>query len=74
MADRSEVDARMRREWEARAKENARYYINDSMQVYFNGINLGDEPFYNYFDTRNQNAQYEEYGRTFELGFTWQLN
>jgi outer membrane receptor protein involved in Fe transport len=52
----------------------ARYYINDSMQVYFNGINLGDEPFYNYFDTRNQNAQYEEYGRTFELGFTWQLN
>jgi TonB dependent receptor. len=28
----------------------ARYYINDSMQVYFNGINLGDEPFYNYFD------------------------
>ncbi|MBJ2129037.1 TonB-dependent receptor [Alteromonas sp. IB21] len=52
----------------------ARYYINDSMQVYFNGINLGDEPFYNYFDTRSQNAQYEEYGRTFELGFTWQLN
>ncbi len=52
----------------------ARYYINDSMQMYFNGINLGDEPFYNYFDTRNQNAQYEEYGRTFELGFTWQLN
>jgi len=52
----------------------ARYYINDTMQVYFNGINLGDEPFYNYFDTRNQNAQYEEYGRTFELGLTWQLN
>jgi len=52
----------------------ARYYINDTMQVYFNGINLGDEPFYNYFDTRSQNAQYEEYGRTFELGFTWQLN
>ncbi|AXT40668.1 TonB-dependent receptor [Alteromonas sp. BL110] len=52
----------------------ARYYINNSLQVYFNGINLGDEPFYNYFDTRSQNAQYEEYGRTFELGFTWQLN
>lgn len=52
----------------------ARYYINDSMQVYFNGVNLGDRPFYNYFDTRNRNAQYESYGRTFELGFTWQLN
>lgn len=52
----------------------ARYYINDSMQVYFNGVNLSDRPFYNYFDTRNRNAQYESYGRTFELGFTWQLN
>lgn len=52
----------------------ARYYINSSMQVYFNGVNLGDEPFYNYFDTRNRNAQYESYGRTFELGFTWQMN
>ena len=52
----------------------ARYYINSSMQVYFNGVNLSDEPFYNYFDTPNRNAQYESYGRTFELGFTWQLN
>ena len=43
------------------------------MLIYFNGINLSDEPYYHYFDQRNRNAQYEEYGRTFELGFTWQM-
>lgn len=52
---------------------SAKYYINDDMNVYFNAINISDEPFYNYFDQRNRNAQYEEYGRTFELGFRWQM-
>ena len=52
----------------------ARYYLSDTMQVYFNGVNLLDEPYYHYFDQPNRNAQYETYGRTFELGFTWQLN
>ncbi|AIF98697.1 TonB-dependent receptor [Alteromonas australica] len=51
----------------------AKYFINDDMQLYFNAVNLTDEPFYNYFDTRNKNAQYEEYGRTYQVGFTWQL-
>ncbi|MDO6567552.1 TonB-dependent receptor [Alteromonas sp. 1_MG-2023] len=51
----------------------AKYYINNDMQVYFNAININNEPFYNYFDSRNNNAQFEEYGRTFELGFTWQI-
>ncbi len=51
----------------------AKYYINDTMNVYFNAININDEPYYHYFDSRNRNAQYEEYGRTFELGFTWQI-
>lgn len=49
----------------------AKYYINNDMQVYFNGINLGDEPLYHYFDERNRNAQFEQYGRTFEIGFIW---
>ncbi|WP_420934609.1 TonB-dependent receptor [Alteromonas sp. A081] len=49
----------------------AKYYINNDMQVYFNGINLGDEPLYNFFDERNRNAQFEQYGRTFEIGFIW---
>lgn len=51
----------------------AKYFINADMQLYFNAINLTDEPFYNYFDERQRNAQYEEYGRTFQLGFTWQM-
>lgn len=50
-----------------------KYYVNDDMFVYFNAINITDEPFYAYFDERNRNAQYEEYGRTFELGFSWQI-
>ena len=51
----------------------SKYYVNEQMTVYFNAINLTDEPFYNYFDQRNRNAQYEEYGRTFEVGFRWQM-
>ncbi|NVK55612.1 MAG: TonB-dependent receptor [Alteromonadaceae bacterium] len=50
-----------------------KYYINNDLTVYFNAININDEPYYHYFDRRNQNAQYEEYGRTFEIGFNWQL-
>ena len=51
----------------------AKYFINDNMHVYFNAININDEAYYNYFDSKNNNAQYEEYGRTFELGFNWTL-
>jgi len=51
----------------------AKYFINSNMHVYFNAINLNDEPYYHYFDQRSVNAQYEEYGRTFELGFNWKL-
>ncbi|MBD3585609.1 TonB-dependent receptor [Salinimonas sp. HHU 13199] len=50
-----------------------KYYINQDLTVYFNAININDEPYYHYFDRRDQNAQYEEYGRTFEIGFNWQL-
>jgi TonB-dependent receptor len=50
-----------------------KYFINPKMHVYFNAINLTNEPFYNYFNQPSINAQYEEYGRTFELGFNWQL-
>ena len=52
---------------------SAKYFINESMHVYFNAININDEPYYNYFDTPSVNAQYEEYGRTLELGFNWTL-
>jgi TonB-dependent receptor len=50
-----------------------KYFINQNMHVYFNAININDEPFYHYFDKPSINAQYEEYGRTLELGFSWIL-
>ena len=48
----------------------AKYYINDTMQVYFNAVNLTDEPLYLYHDSKAYSYQYEEYGASFELGFT----
>ena len=50
-----------------------KYYFDDSMMVYFNGVNLTNEPYYHYFDQPDRNAQYEKYGRTFEVGFTWRM-
>ncbi|WP_158768200.1 TonB-dependent receptor [Paraglaciecola sp. L1A13] len=51
----------------------AKYFINQKMHVYFNAININDEPYYHYFDKPSVNAQYEEYGRTLEFGFNWTL-
>ncbi|OKY26690.1 TonB-dependent receptor [Thalassotalea sp. PP2-459] len=51
----------------------SKYYLNEQITLYFNIVNLTNEPFYHYFDKRNRNAQYEEYGRTLELGFRWQM-
>ncbi|ATC96730.1 TonB-dependent receptor [Pseudoalteromonas tunicata] len=49
---------------------SAKYYFNERAQVYFNATNLTDEPFYLYHGTASNNYQYEEYGRSFELGLT----
>jgi TonB-dependent receptor len=48
----------------------AKYYISDTLQVYFNAVNLTDEPMYIYHGSDAYNYQYEEYGSSFELGFT----
>lgn len=45
-----------------------KYNINNNWQVYFEGNNLTDEPFYAYFDERRFNEKYETYGRTYALG------
>ncbi len=50
-----------------------KYFMNDNLYFYFNAININDEPYYHYFDQRSVNAQYEEYGRTLELGVNWTL-
>lgn len=49
---------------------SARYFINDNIQLFFEAINLNDEPFYAYVSRSSLNAQYEEYGPTFKLGAT----
>ncbi|MEI8668210.1 TonB-dependent receptor [Pseudoalteromonas sp. B131b] len=49
---------------------SGKYFINDSVNVYFNAKNLTDEPLYLYHGERKYNYQYESYGRTYELGFT----
>lgn len=46
----------------------AGYRFGQHYEVYFNAINLNDEPFYAYFQSDRYNSQYEEYGPTFELG------
>ena len=48
----------------------AKYYFTDTMQVYFNAVNITDEPLYIYHGDGAYNYQYEEYGASFELGFT----
>ena len=49
---------------------SAKYYLSEQTHVYFNAINLTDEPFYLYHGSQQYNYQYERYGRSFELGFT----
>lgn len=47
---------------------SARWNITDELQLSLAAINLTDEPFYTYFGSRQFNAQYEEYGRTYTIG------
>ncbi len=50
---------------------SAKYRLSDGFQVYLNAVNLTDEPFYAYFGNRRHNSQFEQYGRTFELGLQY---
>ena len=50
---------------------SAKYYFDQNSFVYLNGTNLTDEPYYIYHGSKAYNYQYEEYGRSFELGVTW---
>ncbi|WP_333797794.1 TonB-dependent receptor [Rheinheimera sp.] len=47
---------------------SSKYKINSGVQLYFNVVNLNDEPYYAYTGRKNANFQYETYGRTFVLG------
>lgn len=49
---------------------SAKYQISDRFQVYAEGVNLNDEPFYAYLgNNKDRLAQYETYGRTVQVGF-----
>ena len=49
------------------------YGLNANLTLYFNGLNLTDEPLYWYHGGRKFNYQYERYGRTLELGVKWSI-
>lgn len=45
-----------------------KWQVMPGMQVYFNVVNLNDEPYFAYTGSNAYNFQYEQYGRTFVLG------
>ena len=47
---------------------SAKYLLNENAQMYFEAVNIGDEPFYAYNADSRYNAQYESYGWTAQLG------
>ncbi len=47
---------------------SSKYHYSDNVQFYFNASNLTDEALYLYHGNKQYNYQYEQYGRTFELG------
>jgi len=49
---------------------SAKYYLNSTTQFYFNAVNMSDEPYYLYHGETQYNYQFEEYGRSFQLGVT----
>lgn len=49
---------------------SSKYHYSDNVQFYFNASNLTDEALYLYHGSKQYNYQYEQYGRTFELGIS----
>ncbi len=48
-----------------------KYDFNEHLQVYFNAMNLREEPNYRYYGRPRYNAQYDEIGRSFVLGIAY---
>ncbi|NMH64011.1 TonB-dependent receptor [Shewanella salipaludis] len=49
----------------------AKAHLTTRLSLYFKGVNLTDEPYYSYTGNPDYNAQYETYGRTFQLGIQY---
>lgn len=49
----------------------AKYKVNDNLTLTGSAINLNDRPEYYYFGNERRLSQYDEFGRTFELGVNY---
>ena len=49
----------------------AKYNINEQFQLFFNAINLNEEPNYRYFGSPRFNEQYGEIGPSLVIGLTY---
>ncbi len=49
----------------------AKYDIRDDLQLFFNAVNITDEPYYAFHGSSAFNGQYEEYGPSYALGLSW---
>jgi len=49
----------------------AKAHLTSQLTLYVKGVNLTDEPYYSYTGHQDYNAQYEAYGRTFQLGLQY---
>lgn len=47
------------------------YKLTPKLQLTFNAVNLNDEPYYLYHGNFSNNYQYEQYGRSFQLGINY---
>ena len=48
-----------------------KYDVNEQLQLYFNAMNLGEEPNYRYYGRSRYNAQYDEIGRSYVFGISY---
>ena len=51
----------------------AKYKITDTMEIKFEGVNLGNEEEYYYWGDESQLSQYDIFGRNYSLGFTYKF-
>lgn len=57
---------------ELRVDFTSRYAFNDNLTLIFNVQNISDQEFYAYLGNRRAAAQYDEFGRSYELGIRYQ--
>ena len=48
-----------------------KYDVNEQLQLYFNAMNLGEEPNYRYYGRSRFNGQYDEIGRSYVFGISY---